>query len=84
MACNRKELGDCDLPAPVADVYYTQIAPGACHTAVLRSGGSPGAWGGNEEAQCVLPALDADEGYPQVRAGERHAAALRSDGSAAA
>ena len=40
VGCGGNEFGQCDLPAPLGDLSYTQVAAGARHTALLRSDGS--------------------------------------------
>ena len=47
MGCSDDEFGQCGLPAPVADVGYTQVVAGARHTVLLRSDG--GAVGGGDD-----------------------------------
>ena len=57
MACGRNREGQCDLPALVEGLTYTQVAAGGGHTVLLRSDGSAVACGCNHSGECDLPAL---------------------------
>ena len=61
--CGDNEFGQYDLPAPFADLSYTQGPAGARHTALIRSEGGTVGGGGNEFGQCGLPAPIADPSY---------------------
>ncbi|CAK0832031.1 unnamed protein product [Prorocentrum cordatum] len=84
VACGRNDNGQCDIPALVAHLTYTQVAGGGFHTVLLRSDGTAVACGDNDEGQCNIPALVAGLTYTQVSAGMCHTVLLRSDGAAVA
>ncbi|CAK0907181.1 unnamed protein product, partial [Prorocentrum cordatum] len=84
VACGYNDEGQCDIPALVGDVTYTQVAAGGRHTVLLRSDGTAMACGYNDEGQCDIPALVRDVTYSQVAAGAGHTVLLRSDGTAVA
>ena len=50
------------------------------YTALLRSGGTAVALGGNGDGQCNIPALEEGMTYTQISAGVHHTVLLRSDG----
>ena len=57
------DFGQCDLPALVAGLTYTQVAAGVYHSVLLRSDGTAVANGANECGQCDLSSLDAGLTY---------------------
>jgi len=93
VASGSNTKGQCNIPALVGDITYTQVAAGDYHTVLLRSDGTVVACGqlschtlpkemphGHE--QCDIPALDGNLKYAQVAAGHFSALLLRSDGIA--
>ena len=75
--CNR--WGQCNIPALVEGVTYTQVDTGDKHTVLLVSDGTVAACGSNKDGQCNIPALSDGVIYAQVAIGGYCTFLLKSD-----
>ena len=57
VACGNNGHGQCDPPALVADLSYTQVSAGWLHTVLFTSDGAAVACGRSGFGECDLPAL---------------------------
>ena len=76
VAWGSNEYGQCDVPAPNADVVA--VAGGGWHGLGLKSDGTIAAWGRTSHGQCDVPAPNAD--FVAVMGGAGHSLGLKSDG----
>ena len=72
LTCGSDEEGQCDLPAPDADLSYGQAAARTLLTGLLGSKDVAVACGVDEGGWCDLPALIADLSYAPAAAMARH------------
>ena len=72
----RLRVGQCGLPAPIADCSYPQVAAGTRHSVLLRGDGGAAAAAPTSSVSATCPRPS------QGAAGARHAVLLRRDGGA--
>ena len=69
VTCGDNCLGQCDVPALVEGVTYTQVDTGRNHTVLLASDGTAVACGSNIYGACNVPATSDGVIYTQVATG---------------
>ena len=53
VAAGDSACGQCEVPAPGPNLFYTNVAAGAYHTVLLRSDGTAVACGADVRGQCA-------------------------------